>query len=72
MKLFNIVWAVRVDPKDANAVPGMNLTHFTQFKSEKDNWVKNGISLRFLGYKSDGHVRVKWVFPLLVMCPRRV
>ena len=67
MKLFEKAWIIRLDPKDPNGIPGMDLLHFTPHKTVLDYWKQNGVSLKRLGYRSEGSVRVKWVFPVLVI-----
>lgn len=72
MGLFSIVWVMRIDPKDPNAMVGQNMMIFTHDKTMRNAWLADGISLRHFGYHNcNEYVRVKWYFPCVVLLPRR-
>ena len=71
MNFLSIVWVLRIDPKDPNARIGQDMMIFTHQKFLRDAWLADGVCLRHFGYDVDEYVRIKWIFPCVVLAPRR-
>lgn len=71
MGFLSIVWVLRIDPKDPNAMVGQDMMIFTHDRIRKNAWLADGVCVRHFGYNSDDYVRIKWYFPCIVLIPRR-
>lgn len=72
-RMLQIMWLVKLDPKDPRLIAGDDLFHFTMFKDQMQRWRKEGVPMKREIRNSYGSIvsdrsyygKVKWVYPLV-------